>query len=183
MKKTRCKISSGSQEFEWYLVVNENNNLILSQVNEDPNFNGDNACLVYNYNGESMNELFDILANTEHPKNVNKDSEAGVYMLLSGAMFKCFKDLLEKGLKIPQHQMPNIPDAHSNQMNNMTPVFNPQNQYHVPYMMDENTIFYGNEYYQEYENSDFIITQRDRHNNSPIKDYSKHVGETTYYYS
>ena len=189
MKKTLCKISSVGQEFEWYLVVNENNNLILSQVNEDPNFNGDNACLVYNYNGESMNELFDILANTEHPKNVNKDSEAGVYMLLSGAMFKCFKDLLEKGLKIPQHQMPNIPNNNGPQMHNIVQVFNPHNQHHhnqhnnPSVLMDENTLFYGNEYYQEYENSDFIITQRDRHNNSPIKDYSKHVGETTYYYS
>ena len=147
MKKTLCKISSGSQEFEWYLVVNENNNLILSQVNEDPNFNGDNVCIVYNYNGNSMNELFDILANTEHPKNVNKDSEAGVYMLLSGAMFKCFKDLLEKGLKIPQHQMPNIPNNNGPQMHNIVQVFNPHNQHHhnqhnnPSVLMDENTLF------------------------------------------
>ena len=127
MKKTLCKIVSGTQLFEWYLVVNDNNDLILSQVNEDPNFNGDNTCMVNNYNGNSMNELFDILSNPEHPKNINKASE-GVYMLLSGAMFKCFKDLLEKGLKIPQHQMPNIPNNNGHQMHNMVPVHNPQNQ-------------------------------------------------------
>ena len=134
MKKTLCKISSGSQEFEWYLVVNESNDLILSQVNEDPNFNGDNVCIVYNYNGNSMNELFDILANTEHPKNINKDSE-GVYMLLSGDAFKCFKDLLEKGLKIPQHQMPNIPNNHGHQIHNIAPAQHnngQQNFYYPP---------------------------------------------------
>jgi len=135
MKKTLCKISSGIQEFEWYLVVDENNDLILSQVNEDPNFNGDDVCLVYNYNSNSMNELFDILANTEHPKNINKNSE-GVYMLLSGAMFKCFKDLLEKGLKIPQHQMPNIPNNHGHQMHNIAPVYNPQDRRIVRNTMD-----------------------------------------------
>ena len=145
MKKTLCKISSGSQEFEWYLVVNESNDLILSQVNEDPNFNGDDVCLVYNYNGNSMNELFDILANTEHPKNINKDSE-GVYMLLSGAMFKCFKDLLEKGLKIPQHQMPNIPNNHGHQIHNIAPAQhnNGQQNFYYPPQSSVNGLVYDN---------------------------------------
>ena len=180
MAKTLCalKLSTGSQ---FYLIQNDQNNLVVSAnyIGMPPVHNvlitdTGNKCAGNFGNMFLSGEIF----NTEN-----------VYVLCNGERFKSLKDLLEKGLNIPPYQMPNLPVGHGPQMHNIAPVFNPHNQHHhnqhnnPNVLMDANTIFYGNEYYQEYENSDFIITQRDRHNNSPIKDYSKHVGETTYYYS
>lgn len=185
MAKTLCSVRT-TAGYVFYLVQNDNNNLdlVTNPIYGNP-LHG--VVLVVDTNNIFSKEAFlsGSIFNTE-----------GVSVLLNAKQFKSLKDLLEKGFKIPQHQMPNLPGNQSNQMHNMAPVFNPNNQHHhnqhvvnnnnnigVPYMTDANTMFYGNEYYGEYENSDFIITERGRHNNSPIKDYSQHVGETTYYYN
>lgn len=169
MAKTLCRLSltDGSQ---FYLNQDDQNNLVVSAnyIGVQPS----NNVVIMDVGNKCKDNFGDKFLSGQ------VFNETDVAVLFNATKYNSLKDLLEKGLKIPLHQMPNLPNNNQHNQQDQIVVNNNPNV-----LMDANTLFYGNEYYPEYENSDFIITQRARHNNSPIKDYSKHVGETTYYYS
>ena len=175
MAKTLCalKLSSGSQ---FYLIQNDQNNLVVSAnyIGVPPVHNvlitdTGNKCTGNFGNMFLSGEIF----NTEN-----------VYVLCNGERFKSLKDLLEKGLNIHPHQMPNLPVGHGPQMHNIVPVFNPQNQHNVAnqpqYITDQhfrsnhdnrNTSYGKTKYnnpnqYNKYANRQLIrelVTSPDRH--------------------
>ncbi|MBQ7537178.1 MAG: hypothetical protein IJT14_03605 [Rickettsiales bacterium] len=121
MKKTLCKLSLSSG-LTFYLLQNEQNNLVVSEnpiMGQQPLYDAVVIADTENKIGDNFKKMFlsGEIFNTEK-----------VAVLCHGKSFKSLKDLLEKGIKIPPHQMPNIPNNHGQQMHNMVPVFNPQNQ-------------------------------------------------------
>lgn len=117
MAKTLCSVRTTAGHV-FYLVQNDNNNLdlVTNSIYGDP-LHG--VVLVVDTNNIFSKEAF-LSGKIFNTKNVA--------VLCHGESFKSLKDLLEKGLKIPQHQMPNLPNNLGHQMHNMAPVFNPQNQ-------------------------------------------------------
>lgn len=121
MKKTLCKLILTSG-FTFYLVQNEQNNLEVSKnpiIGQQPLYEAVVIVDTEKKIGNNLKKMFlsGEIFNTEK-----------VAVLCNGRKINSLKDLLEKEFKIPQHQMPNIPNNHGHQMHNIVPVFNPQNQ-------------------------------------------------------
>ena len=119
MKKTLCqlKLSNG---LRFYLIQNDQNNLVVSAncigvppVNNVVILDPYNKCADNFGNKFLSGEIFKV---------------PNVAVIFNATNYHSLKDLLKEGLKIPQHQMPNLPVGHGPQMHNIVPVFNPQNQ-------------------------------------------------------
>ena len=171
MKKTLCRLSltNGSQ---FYLIQNDQNNLEVSANPEGMQPQLYASVVVTDTHNQYQNNFGEKFLSGE----IFNDNTVSV--LCNATPFKSLKDLLEKGLNIPQHQMPNLPNNNQhNQQDQIVVNNNPS------VLMDMNTLLSGNEHYSEYTNSDFIFTEEyDDPNNGQAIDYSKRVGQVTYYY-
>ena len=129
MKKTLCKVSSSAGP-SFYLIQNDQNNLEVSANPENMQSPLYASVLVTDINNKYQNNFEEKFLSGE----IFNDNTVSV--LCNARTFKSLKDLLEKGLKIPQHQMPNIPNNHGHQMHNIAPVYNPQDRRIVRNTMD-----------------------------------------------
>ena len=172
MTKTLCKVSSSTGKM-FYLIQNNQNNLEMITSSEDIPTLYKTTVLISDINNKYQNNLGEKFLSGE----IFNDTNCAV--LCNGKKIESLKDLLEKEFKIPQHQMPNLPNNNQHNQQDQNVVNNNPNV-----LMDMNTLLYGNEYHNEYANSDFTFVEMPSElNNGQAIDYSKHVGETTYYYS
>ena len=116
MKRTLCKLSLKTGNF-FYLLQDEHNNLSVSKNPGDIHCPANRVVLVLDNQNQIGNNF-----------EANFLSASNYKLIWQAETFNSLKDLLEKGFKIPQHQMPNLPVGHGPQMHNIVPVFNPQNQ-------------------------------------------------------
>ena len=121
MKKTLCKVSSSAGQ-SFYLIQNDQNNLEVSANPENMQSPLYASVLVTDIDNKYQNNFGEKFLSGE----IFNDNTVSV--LCNARTFKSLKDLLEKGFKIPQNEMPNLPVGLGHQMHNIAPVFNPQNQ-------------------------------------------------------
>ena len=171
MKRTLCTLRTtfGS---EFYLIQNEQNNLEVSTIPAEGQQSSNHIVVIADIDNKFINNFKEKFLSGE-VFNTDKAS-----VLYNGERFKSLKDLLEKGLNIPQHQMPNLPNNNQHNQQDQNVVNNNPNV-----LMDVSTLLYGNEYHKEYEKSDFTIIEGPSElNNGQAIDYSQRIDQTTYYY-